>query len=133
MVGTTEPGLGGDETGATLVERLQQENEAMRLEVVEARHRLLVNRDHVVGTEAEIGRLNRDVMRLQVELNESRKKVRALQTRKRALQDKVSDLQGKLATTRARVRTLSGQLEQRPVAAPSFTRRVARRLRGGRR
>ena len=44
--------------------QLESENEALRREVVNARHSLLVNRDHVVGTEAEIGRLNRDIIRM---------------------------------------------------------------------
>ena len=124
-----------DETQATdnRIAELERDNEALRLEAVEARHSLLVNRDHVIGTEAEIGRLNRDVLRMQAELVASRKKIRALQKRKNGLLDRTSELQGKLTAARSRVQSLQAELERQQAARVPLSRRVARRLRGGRR
>lgn len=113
--------------------QLERDNEAMRLEVIEARHTLLVNRDHVVGTEAEIGRLNRDVIRLQAELVTARKKIRALQRRKSGLMDRVDDLQTKLTATRARTQALRAELDRQVSAREPLSRRITRRLRAGRR
>ena len=88
-------------SGARLTSSASTEDtESLRAEVIEARHRLLVHRDHVVGTEAEIGRLNRDVLRLQAEVITSRKKIRALQKRKNGLMSRNADLQAKLAGAR---------------------------------
>lgn len=115
----------------SLVERLKQENEAMRLEVIEARHSLLVNRDHVVGTEAEIGRLNRDVLRLHQELATSRKRIAALQKRKNGLLARNEDLQTKLAAVRSRAGNMRAELDSRAPSEVSLSRRIARRLRGG--
>ena len=111
---------------------LEQVNDALRAEVIEARHRLLVNRDHVIGTEAEIGRLNRDVLRLQAEVNASRKRIRALQKRKNGLKDRAEDLQAKLTAARRRTQELRAELDSRAAAAVPFSRRVLRRLRRGR-
>jgi len=115
----------------SLVERLKQENEVMRLEVIEARHSLLVNRDHVVGTEAEIGRLNRDVLRLHQELVASRKRISALQKRKNGLVARNEDLQAKLAAVRSRADRLRAELDSRAPSGVPLSRRIARRLRGG--
>lgn len=103
-------------------------------EVLEARHELLVSRDHSVGTQAEIGRLNRDLMavteRLQaaesqvVRLTRRRDKVTerltASRQRARAAQQRVVVLRRRVAELEAEV---SG-LRRSPV------RRVLRRLRG---
>lgn len=112
--------------------QLERENQDLRAEVIEARHRLLVNRDHVVGTEAEIGRLNRDVLRLQAEVVTSRKKVRALQKRKNGLMKRNEVLQGKLAAAQARTRTLRTELDREMAARVPLSRKIVRRLRGGR-
>ena len=112
------------------VAQLESENEALRREVVNARHSLLVNRDHVVGTEAEIGRLNRDIIRMQTELLESRKKVRALQKRKNGLMTRIRDLEGKLRAARSRNHQLREELEQQVALRVPLSRRVGRRLRG---
>jgi chromosome segregation ATPase len=112
---------------------LERENEALRREVLEARHSLLVNRDHVVGTEAEIGRLNRDVVRMQAELIASRKKVRELQKRKNGLTARTQDLQAKLAAARARAQRLQAELDREVAARVPLSRVIVRRLRGGRR
>lgn len=103
-------------------------------EVLESRHALLVNRDHVVGVEAEIGRLNQDVIRLTNDLNTAARRVVALSKRKDGLSDKVSRLRTQLRTAQSRNQRLASrvaELEQRSQAPAPLTRRVARRLRGG--
>lgn len=121
------------ETVETRLAELEQDNEAMRREVLDARHSLLVNRDHVVGTEAEIGRLNRDVLRMQGELIAARKKIRALQKRKNGLMSRNQDLQAKLAAARALTRSLRAELDREVAARVPLTRKIVTRLRGGRR
>jgi predicted nucleic acid-binding Zn-ribbon protein len=115
-----------------MVDSSGQDPEALRAEVLEARHRLLVHRDHVIGTEAEVGRLNRDILLLQSELNGSRKKIRALQKRKSGLMSRNADLQAKLAAARGTTRQLRAELEREREARVPLSRRVLRRLRGGR-
>ena len=112
------------------VAQLESDNEALRREVVDARHSLLVNRDHVVGTEAEIGRLNRDVLRMQTELVASRKRIRALQNRKKGLMTRTRDLEAKLKAARTRNQLLREELDRQVAARVPLSRRVVRRLRG---
>ncbi len=112
------------------VARLESDNEALRREVVDARHSLLVNRDHVVGTEAEIGRLNRDILRMQTELVASRKRIRALQNRKKGLMTRTRDLEAKLKAARTRNQQLREELDRQVAARVPLSRRVVRRLRG---
>ena len=112
------------------VAQLESDNEALRREVVDARHSLLVNRDHVVGTEAEIGRLNRDVLRMQAELVASRKRIRALQNRKKGLMTRTRDLEAKLKAARTRNQQLREELDRQVAARVPLSRRVVRRLRG---
>lgn len=112
------------------VAQLESDNEALRREVVDARHSLLVNRDHVVGTEAEIGRLNRDVLRMQTELVASRKRIRALQNRKKGLMTRTRDLEAKLKAARTRNQQLREELDRQVAARVPLSRRVVRRLRG---
>ena len=114
------------------VAQLESDNAALRREVVEARHSLLVNRDHVVGTEAEIGRLNRDILRMQAELVASRKKIRALQNRKKGLIARTRDLETKLKAARSRNQQLREELDRQVAARVPLSRRVVRRLRGRR-
>ena len=114
------------------VAQLESDNEALRREVVEARHSLLVNRDHVVGTEAKIGRLNRDILRMQAELVASRKKIRALQNRKKGLIARTRDLETKLKAARSRNQQLREELDRQVAARVPLSRRVVRRLRGRR-
>jgi hypothetical protein len=102
-------------------------------EVLESRHALLLNRDHVVGVEAEIGRLNQDVIQLTSDLNTARRRVTALNKRKEGLADKVARLRSQLRAAQSRNQRLASrvaQLEQRTSAPDSLARRVARRLRG---
>jgi len=112
------------------VAQLESDNEALRREVVDARHSLLVNRDHVVGTEAEIGRLNRDILRMQTELVASRKRIRALQNRKKGLMTRTRDLEAKLKVARTRNQQLREELDRQVAARVPLSRRVVRRLRG---
>lgn len=112
------------------VAQLESDNEALRREVLDARHSLLVNRDHVVGTEAEIGRLNRDILRMQAELVASRKRIRALQKRKNGLMTRTRDLETKLRAARSRNRQLSEELDRQVGQRVPLSRRVVRRLRG---
>jgi predicted nucleic acid-binding Zn-ribbon protein len=112
------------------VAQLESDNEALRREVVDARHSLLVNRDHVVGTEAEIGRLNRDILRMQTELVASRKRIRALQNRKKGLMTRTRDLEAKLKAARTRNQQLREELDRQVAARVPLSRRVVRRLRG---
>jgi predicted nucleic acid-binding Zn-ribbon protein len=112
------------------VAQLESDNEALRREVVDARHSLLVNRDHVVGTEAEIGRLNRDILRMQTELVASRKRIRALQNRKKGLITRTRDLEAKLKAARTRNQQLREELDRQVAARVPLSRRVVRRLRG---
>ena len=103
-------------------------------EVLEARHSLLVNRDHVVGTEAEIGRLNREVARLADELKQATRRVSALTKRKNDLALRVDTLRSRVAAARERNKALSrrvAELEQRSAPPASLARRVARRVRRG--
>lgn len=105
-------------------------------EVLEARHSLLVNRDHVVGTEAEIGRLNREVVRLTDELRTATKRVSSLTKRKGDLADRVDALRGRVITAQQRNKALArrvGELEHQSAAQTRLARRVVRRLRGDRR
>lgn len=108
--------------------------EEWKREVLEARHALLVNRDHVVGVEAEIGRLNQDVIRLTGDLNTAKRRVSALTKRKDGLSEKVERLRAQLSAAQSRNQRLDSrvaELEKRPQGSDSFARRVARRVRGG--
>lgn len=92
-------------------------------EVLDARHQLLTTRDHVVGTEAEVARLNRDNERLRGDLARARKQL--------------DTVRGRLKQTRTRIRRLirknrqlTGELEASR-ARPSIARRAARKVLGG--
>lgn len=103
-------------------------------EALEARHRLLIQRDHAVGTEAEVGRLNRDIISLSDRLSFATKRGKTLTRRKEGLTSQVESLRGRLAAAQKKNQGLQRRLseaEQRLTSRPSFTRRVARRLRRG--
>lgn len=119
---------------AEVVTACASQREAMWDEVVAARHRLLVNRDHVVGTEAEVGRLNRDILRLTQELARSRKRVQALTDRRDGLIERVESLRSRRATAEKRTRALTArvhELEGQRQDPPRW-RRLARRVAGRR-
>lgn len=98
-------------------------------EVREARHRLLMHRDHVIGTEAEIGRINRDVVRLNSDLVKSRKRLRALTQRRDALTDRVSSLQARLTSFQRRNKELRAENDRLVAAGVPLSRLVLRRIR----
>lgn len=103
-------------------------------EAVEARHRLLIQRDHAVGTEAEIGRLNRDIISLSEQLSHATKRGKALTRRKEGLTTQVESLRGRLAALQKSNQGLQrrlGAAEQQLASRTSFGLRLARRLRGG--
>ena len=103
-------------------------------QAIQSRHRLLIQRDHAVGTEAEIGRLNRDIISLSDKLSYATKRGKALTRRKEGLTTQVESLRARLAAAQKNNQGLQRRLaeaEQRHAPRPSFTSRVARRLRGG--
>jgi septal ring factor EnvC (AmiA/AmiB activator) len=110
------------------------ERDALQDEVLAARQALLVNRDHVVGTEAEVGRVNRDVVRLTHELAETRKRVRALTRRRDDLTERVETLRARLAAVQKREARLSRRVQELDASSrgSSTARRIARRLLGRR-
>lgn len=97
--------------------------DGLRSEVAEARHRLLTIQDHVVGLEAENGRLNRDLARVTMELRQVRRRTKTLAKQRDDLRMRLQDARTKLERTHARVADL-----ERP--RPSVVRRAARRVRG---
>jgi chromosome segregation ATPase len=127
-----EPRVDVEATESRLDE-LERDNRAMRREVLEARHSLLVNRDHVVGTEAEIGRLNRDILRMQQELITARKRIRGLQKDKSGLVRRNQDLRAKLGAARSRNQSLQAELDRERAVRVPLSRKIVRRLRSGRR
>ena len=99
--------------------------EQWEAEVLAARHQLLTTRDHIVGTEAEVARLKRDLQAVRADLKRSRKQV--------------SNVRGRLQEARTRIQRLTRRnqrLEQELADSrrrPSFARRAAGRILGGRR
>jgi SAM-dependent methyltransferase len=108
--------------------------ERWEAEVLEARHQLLTMRDHSLGTEAEVGRLNRDLAIALSQLQKAKNRVRALGERRDDLKTKLERTRRRLAGSQrlaaqlqGRLRAQESDLEQ---ARRSFANRVARRLRG---
>jgi hypothetical protein len=101
-------------------------------EVLEARQAQLVQRDHVVGIEAEIGRQNDQILQLTSMLRRRAAREKRLTARKTAQGRRIKALQGKLETARQRNAALTRRVRELEANAvpPSFTRRVVRRLRG---
>lgn len=112
-------------TSAGLDEVDRQTLERLRAEVAEARHRVLTVQDHVVGLEAENGRLNRDLTRVTTELRQARRRAKKLTEQRDDLRRRLDDLRPRLERNRARV----AELEGGGAARPSIARRVARRVR----
>lgn len=101
-------------------------------EVLEARHAQLLNRDHVVGIEAEIGRQNDEILRLNGALRRLKGRESRLSARKEAQGKRIAALQVKLETARKRNLALTRRVQELEASSnpPSLTRRVLRRLRG---
>lgn len=100
-------------------------------EVLEARHAQLLNRDHVVGIEAEIGRQNADILRLSADLRRLQGREKRLRTRKAAQAKRIDGLEAKLMAARKRNAALTRRVAEleASIPPPSLARRVARRLR----
>ncbi|MCY7402229.1 MAG: class I SAM-dependent methyltransferase [Nocardioides sp.] len=95
-----------------------------------AHHDLLISRDQVIGSEAEVGRVNRDLTRLAAELRTTTRKLRRTTERRDELQQKLGrsrrQSEQQVQSLRKRVAQLEGELA---AARVSFPRRVARALR----
>ncbi len=101
----------------------RSETDRLREEVAAARHHLLTVQDHIVGLEAENGRLNRDLTRVTMELRQQRKRTKNLLKQRDEARARLADVRTRLERNRSRVAEL-----ERPRA--SVARRVARRVRG---
>jgi chromosome segregation ATPase len=126
-VGSSD-GSGELDDRSALVARVQE----LEAEVLKARHAQLLNRDHVVGVEAEIGRQNADIIRLNVDLRKLQGRAKRLNARKIAQAKRIAGLQAKLDNVRKQNAALTrrvGELEASAVR-PSLARRVVRRVRG---
>jgi SAM-dependent methyltransferase len=101
-------------------------------EVIEARQAQLVQRDHIVGVEAEIGRQNDQILQLTHMLRRLDGREKRLTARKTAQARRIKGLRAKLETAQQRNAALSRRVrELEAAAAPrSLTRRVVRRVRG---
>lgn len=102
-------------------------------EVLKSRHQMLVNRDHIIGVEAELGRVNRDLLKVRKNMVAAQRRVSLLVKRRDALRKKVarSQRQAKAARRtavrqRARIRHLEAELAR---AQRSWVSRAAGRVR----
>lgn len=102
-----------------------QEVDRLRGEVAHARHSVLVNRDHVIGLEAQNGRLQRDLSLVTLELKKAQRRVKGLSRRRDELTTKLQETRQRLERSRKRV----AELEAVPAAPVSMPRRVVRRAR----
>lgn len=106
-------------TGGSEVDRLRDE-------LADTRHRLLTVQDHVIGLEAENGRLHRDLVRVTTELRQLRKRVKHLAGQRDDLRSRLQDTRTRLERNRSRV----GELEAAGRGVrPSIARRAARKVR----
>lgn len=128
--GTAVSSDDGGELGdrSALVARVQE----LEAEVLKARHAQLLNRDHVVGIEAEIGRQNADIIRLNGELRRLQGRAKRLNARKIAQAKRIAGLQTKLDNVRKQNAALTRRIDELEAgtARPSLARRVVRRVRG---
>lgn len=101
-------------------------------EVMDARRAQLVNRDHVVGIEAEIGRQNDEILRLNATLRRLQGREKRLTSRKVSQAKRIAGLQTRLEAAKKRNAALGRRVNELEGSAqrPSLARRVARRLRG---
>ncbi|MCW2739087.1 hypothetical protein, partial [Nocardioides sp.] len=79
------------------------EADRLREEVAEARHRLLTVQDHIMGLEAENGRLNRDLTRVTMELRQLRRRTKTLTQQRDEARTRLQDVRARLERNRARV------------------------------
>ena len=102
-------------------------------EVLDARHAQLLQRDHVVGIEAEIGRQNDEILRLNGALRKLSARAERLNDRKESQAERLRTMQSRLTQMRKRNGRLTrrvAELEAGSSGSPSLARRVVRRLRG---
>lgn len=111
---------------------MAEQVKAFEREVLEARQAQLVQRDHIVGIEAEVGRQNDQILQLNSMLRRLDGREKRLTARKTAQARRIKGLQAKLETARRRNAALTRRVREleSDVAPPSLTRRVVRRLRG---
>jgi SAM-dependent methyltransferase len=102
-----------------------EEVDRLRAEVAQHRHAVIVSRDHVIGLEAENGRLQRDLSLVMLELRKVQRRVKGLTKRRDELTAKLQDARRRLERNRKRV----AQLEAAPAPQASLPRRAARRVR----
>jgi SAM-dependent methyltransferase len=102
-----------------------EEVDHLKAELARARHAVLTNRDHVIGLEAQNGRLQRDLSLVMLELKKTQRRVKGLAKRRDELTAKLQDTRQRLERNRKRV----AQLEAAPPPRASLPRRVARRVR----
>lgn len=127
--GTASGAAAGDDDAALA---LREQVRLLERQVLAARQAALVSRDHVVGIEAEVGRQNADILRLHVEIRRLTARAKRLGERKDAQGKRITGMQAKLEAARKRNAALTRRVRELEAGAgrPSFTRRVARRLRG---
>lgn len=113
-----------EETAGGETHRLLEE--ALR----EARHELLLSRDQIIGSDAEVGRVNRDLTRVVQELRSTTRKLRRASERRNDLQQRLTRSKQRhdeqVQRLRRRVEQLEGELA---AARTSFPRRAARAVR----
>ncbi len=96
----------------------------------EARHELLLSRDQIIGSDAEIGRVNRDLTRVAQELRATTRRMRRTVERRDDLQQRLTRTRTRsekqVSSLREQVARLEGELA---AARASFPRRAVRSLR----
>lgn len=102
-----------------------EEVDRLQAEVASARHAVLRNRDHVIGLEAENGRLQRDLSLVTLELKKTQRRVKGLAKRRDELSARLADTRQRLERNRKRV----VELESASMPEASLPRRAARRIR----
>ncbi|GAA5123447.1 hypothetical protein GCM10023339_43370 [Alloalcanivorax gelatiniphagus] len=96
----------------------------------EARHELLVSRDQVLGSDAEVGRVNRDLTRMAQELRATTRRLRRASERREELQQRLTRAKQRQEAQVGRLRQRVDQLEAELAAArTSYPRRVVRTVR----
>lgn len=101
-------------------------------ESFDARHAQLLQRDHVVGIEAEIGRQNAEILRLNGDLRKAKARAARLNERKESQAKRLEGLQSRLEAARERNARLTRRIAELEAQSspPSLARRIVRRLRG---
>lgn len=94
-------------------------------ELAQARHAVLTNRDHVIGLEAQNGRLQRDLSLVTLELKKTQRRVKRLAKKRDELTARLQDTRERLERNRKRVL----ELEAASPPQASLPRRAARRIR----